>query len=259
MARYYKLKPRRKNMKRVRRKGLVRKSGLIASKAQMKHYNYNFRLSPQAITSSQTVVGSVGVNANSSVLPIANAASNFAVYSGSLGIAQVADWAAACSHRISDINNITNFTSMYDSYRLNSVTVTLEYLSNSAGVNSGSLLPTFYMYWDADDATIPPNLRTILGKVGSKRWQPTSSRLTKKFTFKPQQSVAIEGDAAGVPTVAVTPGKSQWTDCTSPRVPHYAFKLYCQDWLATGEAAAVNCVRIHYTYNVSFRSPLVCS
>lgn len=250
-----KFRSRRKPMRRMKRKGLIRKGGLIAPKMQLKHYTYNFRLAPQAVNASLVTANEVVLNNNSPLVPI----TTVTALSNSLNFGGLTDWAAACTHQISDINNITNFTAMYDAYRLNFVTVTVEYLNNAVSPASTALLPTFYMYWDQDDTVSPPNLRSILGKQGVKKWQPTSSSLQKRFTFKPQLSVAVESDAAGVPTQVVVPGKSHWIDCSTPRVPHYAFKIYCQDFSASGSANSWNVVRLHYTYNVSFRSPLICS
>lgn len=235
-----------------------RPRGMVAPKSQLKHYNYSFKLAPQLVNSSPTTANTAVLNNNSPLFPIQTAGFTGNI-SSSTGFTDICDWSAACTHAISDINNINNFTAMYDAYRLNSVTVTIEYLSNSVAVNAGYVLPTFYMYWDQDDATIPPNLRSILGKQGVKKWQPTASRLQKRFTFKPQLAVGVESDAAGVTTNVVIPGRTNWIDCSTPRVPHYAFKIYCQDFAAAGSVNAWNLVRLHYTYNVSFRSPLICS
>lgn len=235
-----------------------RARGLVAPKMQLKHYTYNFKLSPQAINASLTTADTVILNNNSPLFPI-QATGLSGALSNSLGFAGLTDWSAACTHQLSDVLNASNFTQMYDAYRINYVTVTVEYLSNAVTPTSNSILPTFYMYWDQDDAVQPPNVRNILGKQGVKKWQPTSSSLQKRFTFKPQLAVAVESDAAGVPTQVVVPGRSHWIDCSTPRVPHYAFKIYCQDFTSLGVAGAYNVVRLHYTYNVSFRSPLICS
>lgn len=256
---YRRRRPARKMRKGKKALGRRRRArGLVAPKSQLKHYNYSFKLAPQCINSSQTTANTAVLNNNSPLFPIQTAGFTGNI-SSSTGFADICDWAASCTHAISDINNITNFTAMYDAYRLNSVTVTVEYLSNSSAVSSGSVMPTFYMYWDQDDATIPPNLRSILGKQGVKKWKPTASNLTRRFTFKPQLAVGVESDAAGVTTNVVIPGKSNWIDCSTPRVPHYAFKIYCQDFTAYGSTTSWNVVRLHYTYNVSFRSPLICS
>jgi hypothetical protein len=240
--------------RRIRRLG--KKRGLRAPKAQLKTYNYKFRLAPQLVNASQTVANDVVLNTNSPQVPIVPGLSGFTALSSSTGVAGIADWSCACTHQLSDIAFVSNYTQLYDAYKINSVTATLEYLSNAAAVNGAGIIPTFYMYWDQDDAVPPPTVANILGKAGSRRWQPTTNKMTKSFTYVPVTGnfVIATGGTGSLP--AVVPNKSQWIDCTNNNIPHYALKIYCQDFLAPGIASALNMVRIHFTYNVSFRSPL---
>lgn len=252
--------PRRKRPARRPRRRVPR--GLKAPRNQLKHYNYSFELAPQAIFSSITTAGQVGVESNSGIVPIAPAPNGFALCSNSLNIsASITDWAAACSFRLSDIVNAGAFQSMYDAYKINSVTVTLEYLNNMAAVNGSGILPSFYMYWDQDDAALPTSAGQISAKQGHRKWQPTADHTKKSFTFRPQCRNTVEsdgGEAATSPsTNAVVPMGPQWLNCQFPRIPHYGFKLYCQDWLAVGQTTSYNILRVHYRYNVSFRSPLI--
>ena len=231
--------------------------GLKAPRAQLKHYDYTFKLQPQSIVSDLSGQQAVViVNPANSIVPIKP--SSLTTVGSSLGsLVNALDWSAACTFKLSDIANFSDFTEMYDAYKINSITVELQYLSNSAAVNGSGILPTFYMYWDQDDSTPPPTLKNILGKQGVKKWQPSSNRLTKKFKFIPI-AANVAQDAASLQPVIV-PNKSQWIDSLSANVPHYAFKMFTQDWLTPGATPIVNVVRLHYTYNVSFRSPLLCS
>lgn len=248
--------PVRRFARRMRRLG--KRSGLRAPRAQLKHYNYTFKLSPQSIVSDLSGQQSVViVNPANPIKPILP--SSLTLVGSSLGsLVNALDWSASAVFKLSDIANFTDFTGMYDAYKINSVTVELQYLCNSAAVNGSGILPTFYMYWDQDDATPPPTLKNILGKQGVKKFQPTSSRLSRKFKFVPIAANVIQ-DTEAVLASAAIPTKSQWIDCLAPNIPHYAFKLFAQDWLTPGANTVVNVVRVHYTYNVSFRSPLLCS
>ena len=245
---------RRRPARRPRR---VPRRGLKAPRSQLKHYNYSFKLQPQSIVSDLSgQAGVVIVNPANSLKPIQP--SDLTMVGSSLGsLVSALDWSVGAVFRLSDIANYSDFTEMYDAYKINSITVELQYLSNSAAVNGNGILPTFYMYWDQDDAIQPPSLKNILGKQGVKKWQPTSSRLTKKFKFVPI-TANVAQDAASLQPVIV-PNRSQWIDCLSANVPHYAIKLFTQDWLTPAATPIVNVVRVHYTYNVSFRSPLLCS
>lgn len=247
--------PRRRPARRPRR---AMRRGLKAPRSQLKNYNYTFKLSPQSIIGDLSGgTGVVIVNPANPIIPIRP--SSLVTVGSSLGatFSSALDWSAACTFRLSDIANFSDFTEMYDAYKINSVTVELEYLSNSSAVNGTGVLPTFYMYWDQDDLTPPPTLKNILGKQGVKRWHPTATNLTKRFKFIPI-AANVAQDAASLQPVIV-PNKSQWIDSLSANVPHYAFKLFCQDFLVPAQQLITNVVRVHYTYNVSFRSPLLCS
>ena len=182
-------------------------------------------------------------------------------YSNSTGFPYLTDWALATSFQLSDAANYLSFSTLYDAYKINRITVTVQYLSNVSTVNGVSAMPTFYMYWDQDDFAIPGGLVSILGKQGVKKWQPTSNKLTKNFSFVPVVQQAIAGSiVTGTPLTpvgAAVPTKAMWINCTQPDIPHMAFKLYCQDWTDTATGAnPANAVRVSYKYNVSFRSPL---
>jgi len=251
--------PRRRPARRPRRMQRRRgpRRGLKAPRAQLKTYNYKFRLAPQLIQSSLSTIDVVALNINSPVTPIDPTSSGFVSLAGTVGFPGVCDWAAAATHKLTDIANVAQWTALYDAYKINSVTVTLEYLSNASAVNGAGIMPTFYMYWDQDDAIPPSSVNTLLGRPGVRKFQPTASRLTKSFTYVPVTGNVVAQGAIAVG--AVVANKSQWIDCIEDDIPHYALKLYGQDFIAAGNTQSLNMLRVHYTYNVSFRSPLRCT
>ena len=254
--------PRRMKSRRPRRKAPRRRSrvprGLRAPKIQLKHYRYKFELTPQLIRNNLAAEGARIILPPVDQLNPQHPVTAVTTVSGSLGVADVSNFALACSFALNDTINWQAYTAMYDAYKINSVTITLEYLSNTAAVNGGGLLPTFYMYWDQDDQTVPTGVTQISGKQGVKKWQPTSNRTTKKFKFVPVTRNVVYGGTTEEPQGAVVPNKSQWLNCTNPEIPHFAFKLVGQDMLAPFAANTIlNCVRLNYVYDVSFRSPLL--
>ena len=250
------MKSRRPCRKAPRRSRVPR--GLRAPKIQLKHYRYKFELTPQLICNNTSADGSRIIMPGLGTVQPAHPMTAVTTVSGSLGVAAVSNFAAACSFALNDTINWQSFVAMYDAYKINSVTITLEYLSNYAAVNGGGVLPTFYLYWDQDDQTVPTGVTQISGKQGVKKWQPASGRTQKKFKFVPVTRNVVYGGTTEEPQGAVVPNKSQWINCTNPEIPHFAFKLVGQDMLAPIEANTIlNCVRLNYVYDVSFRSPLL--
>jgi len=236
-----------RSKRRPRRARRARRGGLRAPRSQLKHYNYTFKLSPQLVRSDAAAIGSATLVGTSAMVPITSVAS----FSGTMNAVGYADLGLACSHKLSDIQNYASFAGLYDAYKINSVSVNVEYLNNVA-LQSACVNPTVWMYWDQDDATIPGNVAAILGKTGAKRWNVNDKmKASRSFRYIP----LTRNNASS--TDVIVPNRSQWINCTAPNVPHYAFKMFVQDFNAPGAEDILNCFRFNWTYNVSFRSPLV--
>lgn len=247
----------RRPRRRVNRMRRMRRGGLIAPRAQLKPYNYVFRLPSQIIQSSSTVAAQVylsGVGTTGQT-PITNA--QIANAASQIGSANYCDWTFATSHALTDCKQVSLYTTMYDAYKINSVNVEFEYLSNTASVAGSGIMPTFYMYWDQDDAATPGNLNTILAKAGVHKFHPTAMKSKYSFTYKPLILPAtFVGLTGGGIQYAAIPAKSTWLNCTADSIPHVGLKCYVVDFAAPGLSTVINAVRVNFKYNVSFRSPL---
>jgi len=252
MRRRARAPPRRRGRKGGRRSRVPR-----PLRSQMKVYTFNFRPTSQVL--STALGGSIKLMTNTSTtgncgpFPMLQTGIT-APISSSAGILNTIDWGAACTFCLQDVASYASYAGIFDSYKINKVTVEIEYLNNVSGIAATGTLPTFHTYWDPDDAVPPPNERNMLGKQGSTRWQPTSSNLRKRFSFKPLLQQTVAGSAGGGPVNAQIPyGKSQWVDCTQVALPHYAFKMFVTDFYCP--TTVPNLIRMNYTYNISFRAP----
>jgi len=225
----------------------------------MKSYTFSFKLRPQFLAASNTTVGVIQLNlgTGSGDAPITNATSNLVVNTPTSNINGFSDVALGCPIQLQDIASYVAYTSLFDAYKINSVSCRIEYLNNSSSVSSGGLMPTIMMYWDQDDAVPPVSLQAIQGKQGAKLFMPASNRTSATLKFRPLTRNGV--NTAAAVSGAVVPNKSQWINCTSPNVPHYGFKAWISDFYAPGTAAVINAFRLHWTYNVSFRSPIAAS
>ena len=248
----------KRKMKKYGRKGNRRSRIPRSIRPQMKHYNYTFKLTPQMIVCDNTGPKVLGLP-NLPVVPLQP--SNL-VATACASTLQGYDFVAAATFALSDIASYADFVTMYDAYKINKVTVELEYLSNVSftgnALGGGSqYLPTFWMYWDQDDGVVPTTLRSILGKQGVRRWQPNASRTSTKFSFRPLNNAATQAQqGASTIAAAIVPNKSNWLNAIAHDVPHNAFKVACTEWPAGALGAGL---RLNYTYHVSFRAPLICS
>lgn len=223
-------------------------------------YTYDFTLNAQIIGASPLTAGSFVLAASpAGQVPIKTFLSFGGTASPTNSIfSNVSDLAFACSHQLSDIANYGKFQVMYDAYRINSVTVVMEYMNvSSPGPGAPGVSPTIYYYQDFDDSVIPVNLQNIIGKQGVQSFTPSAFQTVKAFTYRPRTNFSVE-DAGGSSTTAINrPG--QWLDSFTTDVDHFAGKFYIADMLAPGNSQATNAWRFTWKYNVSFRGPTACT
>jgi len=247
-----KLRPRNKRHHRTGLSQALRLNALTG-----KTYSYQFNLAPQIMKASQ-ITGTNPVNfsgAPNGVVPITSLLINPSI----TGFSGFYDVGLACPFALSDIGNIGPWRQMYDAYRINSISLTIEYLNNSSSVNSSGLMPTIWLYQDQDDANVPTALTALTGKQGVKMFQ-FGDKARTKYTFKLTPTLqTVVTTAAGANSVVVNK-KPVWCN-TSPSTPgyasatHFGLKMYITDFYAPQVANICNAFRFNWKYNVSFRSP----
>jgi len=222
-------------------------------------YTYDFTLTPQIVAASPLTAGAfLLAAAPSGQVPITSLTGLAGSASPTNSVfTNVSDVTFATIHRLNDIANVTKFQAMYDAYRINTVTVIMEYMNSHSAGGGLPVTPTIYYYQDMDDATNPPALGSILGKQGVQSFTPSGNQTVKAFTFRPRQAISVE-DNTGAPT-ALIPSPRQWTDCITSLVNHYSCKFYISDMYSPGNASGQHAWRFTFKYNVSFRGPLACN
>lgn len=260
--------PPRKNrrMRRKGRKGRKNRSGV--PKGALKQYTYNFRLDdqhmfsesggaptalyvqcqggigPLTIASSSPTAPTPGANWNPQVNTI-YATNNLVSIGGNL------------TFSINDLKNWTPFKSLYDNYRLNYITVSVELLNNTSQVSSGGLMPTVYMFLDQDGLSGPGPVTTptagsdLTDRQGVRKFTFTSSKTRFSMRIKPKLSNEVI--APGGSTTAYTQTNG-WLDIQNTAGEYYGLLFWVEDWLANG--VALNALRWSFTYNISLKGAL---
>lgn len=246
-----------------RRRAPRRKARLYKSMkgGALKTWTYNFKLLPQFL--SNTNPGSVdilpatlGTGANpirQSSLPtpgVTNVTSTTPLGSNYL------DVGLGASHCLADLTNVTNFAQMYDAYKINYVVVEIQYLNNVSSTQGQAIMPTVWTYWDQDDSVPPAVGSNLAGRQGARCFHPTASRTNFKMKYRPMIRNTIQTGLASL-TGNTAVQKSTWLNCTDIDVPHYAFKAWITDYYTQTPSSGTNAFRINFTYNVSFRGPLL--
>jgi len=219
-------------------------------------YRFKFQLPSQTLASSN-VPGQLLLSATGSagVRPITGG--SFQLFPSTNGLAGYYDVSMACPHTLADTNYFANFTAMFDAYKFGKVTVNLEYLNNVSAANGTGLMPTAYMYWDQDDAVVPPSLTSISSKQGVKvRQFGDRAKTSLRMSYVPVTEDVIGVNGGGVSSAGVA-AKPRWVDSATPSIQHNAIKIFITDVYLPGTSVVTQAFRLNWTYHISFRAPLL--
>lgn len=252
--------PRKYIMKRRRavrrRRPAIRRPKSSGARLIHKTYTYKMTPNPTYITNSHDEQGLGVVITSPLSVPVIQPNISLTTPSKT-GFFGYYDFGVSVPFALNDLANYTAFTGLYDQYRINSVTLDLQFLSNSAQVNGAGLLPTIYAIVDEDDAITPLLQSTITGRQGHKVFKfGNGDRTSFKINIRPR--IAVVNQATSNPTLPPTAvGKQQsinaWVDCNSPTVQYYGLKLWFSDVLLFNNIACNTAFKWTWTYNVSFK------
>lgn len=144
-----------------------------------------------------------------------------AYYSGFLAGSTVMDVVGAMQFQLNALPNYTEFTNLFDCYRINAIKVTLMPRANSAEAGTNQGLVKLFTVIDTDDATSPTNLQEVLQYENVKS---SNSAYDHKRYLKPKIARSLY-QAGGIAAYGESTG---WIDCSNPGVPHYGLKYVLQ-------------------------------
>jgi hypothetical protein len=136
----------------------------------------------------------------------------------------------------------TEFTNLFDKYRLTSIDLTFSYWRE--GNDSGLIWPAMYLFMDDDDAAIPTTKVSVQERMSVQRvsFSPTRQTISVKITPRWIQSRA--GTSTNIAPV------NSWIDMSTPGVQHYGVKAWVDYYTnrAAGSAIGANGV-LHFECN----------
>lgn len=139
--------------------------------------------------------------------------------------------------KLSYLPNYTEFTTLFDSYRINYVSVKFVSGINTANtpVSTQYTLPQIYLYRDYDDASAPGSLNEVLQTEKFKVWN-----LAKTPNFKMGLVPAVASSVYRSATqTAYNRRFKQWLDCGYADVPHYGLKIFVDAQMGGPDTAII--------------------
>lgn len=130
-----------------------------------------------------------------------------------------ADTPAAVSFTLNGVPNASEFTGLYDQYRINAVKLRLMPRGNSSELAPGNICSLFSVI-DYDDATVPTGGVNQLVQYQSLK--VTRSDKEHVRYFKPRINVGAINAITGISNKMNTKG---WLDCDVSTTEHYGLKF----------------------------------
>lgn len=150
---------------------------------------------------------------------------------------------------LNSLLNYTEFTSLFESFKINSVNVKF-YLMIDPGASAATNIlqgyyPRLFTMIDEDDAAVPANI-TECREYGNVRTDVMMPTKPVSIWLKPKCASTTYATSL---VSAYEVRKAAWLDCQAngPQVPHYGLK-WGLEYIHTGQT-----MEVEITYNVSFR------
>lgn len=115
----------------------------------------------------------------------------------------------------------TDFTTLFDRYKILGVSVKIMYHHNSASVINPSMFPTLYYCYDGDDGSVVTSKLDIQRQEGCK---VQVLRGSHKFYCKPRIELSPSTSTSG--STQVLTERAKWLNCVDAKVNHYAMKFF---------------------------------
>ena len=212
------IRPRKPFTRRTRKRGMPRlflkRNGNIALRPHtfirlgMKSliYLYNTGTSP--------TLSSVGSPSTDSGLTLSSYASDSLTGCYQFGFSHF--------FRLSNVIQSSEFTALFDRYKIVGVRYKIMYMSNMSSVSGGTVLPVIHWTTDTDDADVPASLTTLQAKSSCK-YKVFGNQQTIKTYIKPMVAENVYSSSI---STGYSVKKAGWVNSVYPDVQHYGIKVW---------------------------------
>lgn len=129
---------------------------------------------------------------------------------------------------IKDVRDASDFTQLFDRYKIVGVKLKFLYQQNSVPVGGLTSFPVINYAFDADDSNTPTGIDQLQAK-GYNHEKVLNANSNFSYYIKPRVSKMLYSQSlSGVG--GYSSEKACWIDCQSSSVPHYGFKAWIKDW-----------------------------
>lgn len=122
---------------------------------------------------------------------------------------------------LNQVPSSSEFTTLFDKYRITSIDLTFSYwrTGHPAG-STDDVWPAMYLYMDDDDAAIPTTKSEVLERMSVQRVSFSPTRQTISVKINPRWVQSRAGTSTNLAPV------NSWIDMSTPGVQHYGVKAW---------------------------------
>lgn len=171
------------------------------------------------------------------------------------GVPQLYSLGAAWQFALTDVTAYSEFTALFDQYRIDQVDFEVSNLHNSSDATTNvSVMPTLMYAPDYDDASVPSTAGELLTRQRTQSWTFRGNGVPLKFSVKPRYLNNVYRDSLTSAYNVAAPG---YLDVDSNNVPYYGVKMWLQNCYITSPGGPKGEVHLRFklTYHLSFKDP----
>lgn len=143
------------------------------------------------------------------------------VYTASALSVTTANVYSAFSFNLNAVPNSSEFTSLFDQYRVDYIKIKILPRGSSAEAGTNNNVGKIFSVIDYDDDTVPTSIDQLMQYPNVKTTRTTSDHTR---SFRPQFASSVYGSAV----LTGYGARRGWLDCESSTVPHYGMKIAIQ-------------------------------
>lgn len=194
------------------------------------------RLGQTLILQNSTTAGTITTN-NSALISLGTA----------IGDTIGSQFGAGMNFRLANVENSSDFTALYDQYKIKGVAIKIIPLSDSATANSSGFLPTLYWRRDGDDSAAPANESEVRQSQDTKTMRLTGPRSIYIPYPKVNNEVQLSGALTGYAPA------NRWVDCADTTAIHNGLKFWMKNVDLRAQPTTTTAFRIEVVYYMLFR------
>jgi len=142
---------------------------------------------------------------------------------------------------LNQVPNSSDFTNLFDRYRVTKIDLTFSWVRSTAtSASPNELRPIIYMFMDEDDASIPLTKNEVFERQAMQRHQFNDARSSVSVTIYPRWIQSRSGVSTNLAP------RNSWIDMATPAVQQYGIKGWVENMSTTNPNSISVSGRMHF-------------